>query len=61
MKQPVTCLETMAYVYAACAVRVTIFNSGGKFQPISNFTKLHTLTPAAHFHTLLITCISLYS
>ena len=25
MEQPVTCLATAAYVYAACAVRVTIF------------------------------------
>ena len=33
----------MAYFYAACAVRVTIFSTGGKFCPISNFTELHAL------------------
>jgi len=25
------CLATMAYVYAACAVHVTIFSTGGNF------------------------------
>ena len=28
---PVTHLATMAYVYAACTARVTIFSTGGKF------------------------------
>jgi len=28
----------MTYVYAACTVCVTIFSTGGKFQPVSNFT-----------------------
>ena len=30
------CLATMAYVYAACAVHVTIFSAGGKSQHVSN-------------------------
>ena len=40
----------MAYVYAACTVRVTIFSAGGKF---SNFTELHVLTQAACSYVLL--------
>ena len=28
---PFMCLATMAYVYAACTVHVTIFSTGGKF------------------------------
>ena len=28
-------------------VHVTIFSTGGKFRPVSNFTKLHALTLAA--------------
>ena len=40
----VTCLATMAYVCAACAVRVTIFSTCGKFRLVSNFTKLHALS-----------------
>ena len=42
------CLATMPYVYAACRVHVTIFSTGGKFQLVSNFKELHTLTLAAH-------------
>jgi len=30
-------LATLTF-YAACAVRVTIFNTGGKFHPASIFT-----------------------
>ena len=41
--------HAMAYVYAACAVRVTIFSTGGTFRPVSNFTELHALTLAARF------------
>ena len=37
----------------SCAVRVTIFSTGGKFRPVSNFTELHTLTLAACFYALL--------
>ena len=44
----------MAYVYATCVVRVTIFSTGGKFRPVSNFTELHTLTQAARSYSLLI-------
>ena len=40
----------MAYVYVACAVCVTIFSTGGKFQPVSNFT---TFTQAACSYALL--------
>ena len=45
-------LATMAYVCAACPVRVTIFSTGGKFQPVSNFTELHALTLAARSYAL---------
>ena len=40
----------MAYVYAAC---VTIFSTGGKFQPVLNFMELHTLTLVACSYALL--------
>ena len=45
------CLATMAYVYAACAIRVTIFSTGGKFE--LKFKKLHALTLAARSYALL--------
>ena len=48
------CLATMAYVYAACAARFTIFSIGDKFRPVSNFMELHALTPAARSYALLI-------
>ena len=35
-------------------VRVTIFSTGGKFRPVSNFTELHTLTLATRSYTLLL-------
>ena len=35
-------------------VRVTIFSTGGKFQPVSNFTELHALTLAACSYALLL-------
>ena len=38
------CLATMAYVYAASTLCVTIFSTGGK---LSNFTEMLTLTQAA--------------
>ena len=47
------CLATTAYVYAACAVCVTIFGTGGKFQLASNFIELRALTLVAHFYALL--------
>ena len=31
---------------SSCAVHVTIFNTGGKFQLVSNFMELHTRTQA---------------
>ena len=43
----------MAYVYATCTVRVTIFNTGVKFQLVSSFTESHALTLAAHSYALL--------
>ena len=43
----------MAYVYAACAVHVTIFSTGSKFRPVSNFTELHALTLATRSYALL--------
>ena len=36
-------------IYAACAVHVTIFSTGRKFHPISNFMWLHTLTSVTSF------------
>ena len=41
-------------------VCVTIFSSGGKFQPVSSFTELHTLTQAACSYAFLIHCIAMY-
>ena len=35
------------------AARVTIFSTGGKFGPVSNFTELHALTQVAHSYVLL--------
>ena len=43
----------MAYVNAACAGRVTVFSTGGKFGPVLNFTELHALTLAARSYALL--------
>lgn len=37
----------MAYVYAACTVRVAIFSIGGNFCLISNSIELHAFTLAA--------------
>ena len=48
----VTCLVTMAYIYAAYAVHVTIFSTDGKFWLVSNFTELYTLTLAARSYVL---------
>ena len=50
----VTCLKTMACVYAAFVVCVTIFSTGYKFRPVSNFNTL-TQPPVLilmHFSTL---------
>ena len=33
----------MAFVYTACTVCVTIFSTGSKFRPVSNFTELQLL------------------
>ena len=53
IEQPVTCLATTAYAYAACTVCVTIVDTGGKFRPVSNFTELHALTLATCFYYTL--------
>ena len=37
-----------------CTVHVTIFSTGGKFQPVSNFTELHVFTQATRSCALLI-------
>ena len=51
----ITCLATMAYVYAAaCTIPVTIFSAGSKFQLVSNFTELHTLTVATRAYVFLV-------
>ena len=44
----------LVYTYTACAVCVTIFSTGSKFRPVSNFRELHTLTQATHSYALLI-------
>ena len=46
----------MAYVYIGCTVHVTIFSTGRKFHPVSNFTELHVLTLAACSYALLEVC-----
>ena len=43
------------FQHAACPVCVTICSTGGKFQPVSNFTVLHALTLAARSCALLCT------
>ena len=45
-------INKMAFFYTACAVRVTIFSTGGKIRSVSIFTWLHTLTQVAHSYTL---------
>ena len=50
----VTCLATVAYVYAAYTVHVTIFSSGSEFRLVSNFTELHTRTCHLFLFTLAI-------
>ena len=55
IEQLITCLATTAYVCAT--VRVTIFSAGVKFQLVSNFTELHTLTRAARSYALLALAI----
>ena len=50
----------MAYIYTACAVRVTIFSTGSKFRPVSNFTELHAFTLAARSYALLSMCMLTY-
>ena len=46
----------MAYVYAACAVCVTIFSTGGKFQLVSN--SMECLTLAVRSYVLLVVMIA---
>ena len=43
----------MGLCLAVCPVCVTIFSTGSEFRPVSNFTKLHTLTLAARSYALL--------
>ena len=47
------CLATLTF-YAACAVHVTIFSTGGKFRPVLIFTYLHALTLVACSYVLLL-------
>ena len=42
------CLATKVYVHVQLCIHVTIFSTHDKFRPVSNFTELHTLTPATH-------------
>ena len=43
----------MSKIYIQLGIRVTIFSTGGKFQPVWNFTYLHTLPLAARSYVLL--------
>ena len=47
-------------IYAACAVRVTIFSIGSKFWPVSNFTELHALTQTRSYALLLCMMTKMY-
>ena len=51
----------MAYVYIACTVHVTIFSTGRKLHPVSNFTELHVLTLAACSYLLLLEYMACYT
>ena len=42
----------MAFVYATCVVRVTIFSTDGKFRPVWNCTELHTPAARSSLSTL---------
>ena len=55
-------LATMAYVKAACPIHATISSTGGKFQPVSNFTVTSSYSSHLFLCTLdaLITSKSLY-
>ena len=39
--------------HAACAIRVTVFSTEGKFRPVSNFTELQAPTLAACSYVLM--------
>ena len=39
----VMCCSNNGFCYVACTVHVTIFSTGGKFCPVSNFVQLHAL------------------
>ena len=54
------CLAKTAYVYAACAVHVTILVLV-IIRPVSHFTELHTLTLAARSYALLVELIFMIS
>ena len=41
-------------IHVPCPVGVTIFSTGAKFRPVSNFTKLHASTLAARSYALLL-------
>ena len=41
-------------IYAACAVRVTVFSTGDMFRPVSNFMELPAFTQSAHSYALLL-------
>ena len=59
IEHPVTCLATMAYVYAACTVRVSLLSNGGKFSLVSNFIELNAVFLATHSYVLLTVVIPL--
>ena len=46
-------VKILAATTHVCAVCVTLFSTGSKFQQVSSFTELHTLTLSAHSYAVL--------
>ena len=49
-----------SYLRTACAVGVTIFSTGGKFQLVSTFMKLHAFPQATHSYALLLAMANIH-
>ena len=52
-RTPSHMLSNIGLHLAACTGHDSIFNTGGKFRPVSTFTELHTLTLATRSYMLL--------
>ena len=55
---PVHMLSNNSLRYVQCTGHVTIFSTGGRFQPTSNFTEVHVLTLAVCSYAFLWSTIS---